>query len=161
MGLGCIRRAVGDRERRGVVEGRIGCKLFNRFVEYLNDGNTVTWPCLPVGALVGGREWVGWCGGSGALWFSRNGLVINPDKFEDVSLSTVQHARAVMLPFTSIDIAGPIVQLTDNVKMLTLYLGGGFVVVNILTFEKQVQSVCKSANYRIGSKGTKTHPVPH
>jgi hypothetical protein len=62
-----------------------------------------------------------------------------------------------MLPFTSIDIAGPIVQLTDNVKMLTLYLGGGFVVVNILTFEKQVHSVCKSANYRIGSKGTKTH----
>ena len=74
------------------------------------------------------------------LWFSQNGLVINPDKSEVVSFSTVQQARAVTLPSKSIDIAGSTIQLTDNVNIL------GVTLHSHLTFEKHVQSVCKSAS---------------
>jgi len=77
------------------------------------------------------------------LWFSQNGLVINPDKSEVVSFSTVQQAHAVTLPFKSIDIAGSTIQLTDTVNIL------GVTLDSHLTFEKHVQSVCKSANYHI------------
>jgi len=46
-------------------------------------------------------------------WFSRNGLVINPEKFEAVLLSTTQHARASSSPLTDVNVAGCVVPLTD------------------------------------------------
>ena len=48
-----------------------------------------------------------------------------------------------MLPFTSVDIAGSSVQLTDGVKIL------GVTLDSQLTFNKHVQNVCKSVNYQI------------
>jgi len=56
------------------------------------------------------------------IWFLQNDLVINPEKSEMVSFCTIQQAHATVLPFTSVDIAGSSVQLTDDLKILGVIL---------------------------------------
>jgi len=77
------------------------------------------------------------------LWFSQNGLAIDPEKSETVSFSTIEQACATVLPFTSVIIAGSSIQLSDDVNIL------GVTLDSQLTFNKHVQNVCKSANYQI------------
>jgi len=52
------------------------------------------------------------------LWFSQNGLVINPEKSEVVLLSASQQARASVSPLTGVNVAGCVVPLTYTVKIL-------------------------------------------
>jgi len=58
-------------------------------------------------------------------------------------LSTIRQARATVLSFTFVDIAGSSVQLTDDVKIR------GDTLDSQLTFNNHVQNVCESANYQI------------
>ena len=74
-------------------------------------------------------------------WFSQNGLVINPDKSESVLFSTAQKARISPLGLNNVDVAGCLVPLSDNVKIL------GVTLDRHLTFDAHVQSICKSAQY--------------
>ena len=77
------------------------------------------------------------------LWLGQNGLEVNPEKSEAVLFSTAQQARVSPLPLTEVNVAGCIVPLTDNVKIL------GVTIDRHLTFNKHMQNVCKSANYHI------------
>jgi len=74
------------------------------------------------------------------LWFSQNGLVINPEKSEAVLLSTSQQARASVSALT---VAGCMVPLTDTVKIL------GVTTEHHLTFKTHVQNICKLSYYHI------------
>jgi len=77
------------------------------------------------------------------LWFSQNGLVINPEKSEPMLLSTLQQARASVSPLTSVNVSGCMVPLTDTVKIL------GVTVDHHLTFNTHVQNICKLSYYHI------------
>jgi len=77
------------------------------------------------------------------LWFSQNGLVINPEKSEAVLLSISQQARASVSSLTGENVAGCVVPLTDTVKIL------GVTTDHHLTFNTHVQNICKSSYYHI------------
>ncbi len=74
-------------------------------------------------------------------WFSQNGLVINPDKSEAVLFATAQQTRIAPFPLEEVNVAGCSVPLSDSVKIL------GVTLDRHLTFNKHVQSLCKSVNY--------------
>ena len=78
------------------------------------------------------------------LWFSQNGLVINPEKSEAVLLSTSQQ-RSSVSPLTSVNVAGCVVPLTDTVKIL------GVTIDHHLTFNKHVQNICKLVSWSLTS----------
>ena len=67
--------------------------------------------------------------------------MINPDKSESVLFSTAQKARISPLGLNNVDVAGCLVPLSDNVKIL------GVTLDRHLTFDAHVQSICKSAQY--------------
>ena len=75
-------------------------------------------------------------------WFCVNGLALNPNKSEAVWLSTTQRSRT--LPFnTSVNVAGPTVQITDKIKTL------GVTLDNRLTFDHHASSISKSCFFHI------------
>ena len=52
------------------------------------------------------------------LWFSQNGLVINPDKSETLLFSTPQQARISSVGLDSVDVAGSVIKFGESVKVL-------------------------------------------
>lgn len=79
------------------------------------------------------------------LWFSQNGLVINPDKSETLLFSTAQRARISPVSLDSVDVAGSVIKFGESVKVL------GVTFDPHLTFNKHVNQVCSSAHYHIRS----------
>jgi hypothetical protein len=76
-------------------------------------------------------------------WFSRNGLVNNPDKSEAVLFSTAQRARTSPLALDEVDVADSPVNLANSVGVL------GVLLDKRLTLDNHVQNICRSANYRV------------
>ena len=79
------------------------------------------------------------------LWFSQNGLVINPDKSETMLFSTAQRSRISPLDLASVDVAGSVIPFSKSVKIL------GVTLDPHLTFNKHVDQICSSAHYHIRS----------
>jgi len=79
------------------------------------------------------------------LWFSQNGLVINPDKSETLLFSTAQRSRIAPIGVDSVDVAGSIIPFSETVKILGVSLDPH------LTFSKHVDQICGSAHYHIRS----------
>ena len=74
-------------------------------------------------------------------WFSHNWLALNPEKSETILLGTQQRNRT--LAVSSVDVAGSVVPLSDNVKLL------GVTLDNSLTFRKHINLVSQSCYYHI------------
>ena len=75
------------------------------------------------------------------LWFSQNGLVINPVESEAIIFSTAQRARKTLTAIKQVDVASCQVQVLNSVNVL------GITLDQHLTFKDHVQNVCKSAQY--------------
>ena len=82
------------------------------------------------------------------LWFSQNGIVVNPEKSEAVLLSTSQQARASIPPLTGVNVAGCVMPLTDTVKIL------GVTIDHHLTFNTQVYKTSASRHTTIFEHGS-------
>jgi hypothetical protein len=76
-----------------------------------------------------------------SLWFSHNWLALNPEKSESILLGTQQRNRT--LDLSSVDVAGAVVPLSDNIKLL------GVTLDNSLTFRKHINHVSQSCYYHI------------
>ena len=78
------------------------------------------------------------------VWFSLNGLALNPDKSDAVLLGTWQRQRN--LPsLQSVDVAGCVVLLSSQIKIL------GVMLDSHLTFDKHVVNICKACSIHIRS----------
>ena len=75
-------------------------------------------------------------------WFCCNGLALNPDKSDAIQFSTVQRARFTV-PVDSVTVAGTTVSTSDTITTLGVQLD------NRLSFNRHVNSLCKSCNFHI------------
>ena len=76
------------------------------------------------------------------VWFSLNGLALNPDKSDAVRLCTWQRQRN--LPsLQSVDVAGCVVPLFSRVNIL------GVTLDSHLTFDKHVVDICKACCFHM------------
>lgn len=77
-------------------------------------------------------------------WFCQNGLALNPEKSDAVVFGT--RPRLDSLPhFNNVNVAGSVVNLSDNVKIL------GVTLDKQLTLNDHVNMVCKSSFYHLRS----------
>ena len=82
----------------------------------------------------------------------QNDLLLNPDKSEVIVFGTTASLRAAEL--TSVKVCGAELPVAQNIKSL------GVVLDSRLTFDKQVQSICKSCNYHLWALRHIRHLVP-
>jgi hypothetical protein len=75
-------------------------------------------------------------------WFCHNGLPLNPDKSDAVLFGTHERAHCYT-DVTSVNVAGSIIPLADNVKIL------GVTLDNRLPMNDHIAAVSKSAWYHI------------
>ena len=76
------------------------------------------------------------------VWFSLNGLALNPDNSDTVLLGTWQRQRNLPA-LQSVDVAGCVVPLFSQVKILLVTLDSH------LTFDKHVIHICKAYSFHM------------
>ena len=76
------------------------------------------------------------------FWFCLNGLALNPDKTDVISLGTTQRAKTLS-PISTISVAGTPVSLFSNIKIL------GVTLNNTLSFDNHVSYLSRSCYYHI------------
>ena len=74
-------------------------------------------------------------------WFLHNGLVLNPEKSDDILLGT--HARNRTISKSQVNVAGASIPLSTTLKLLGVHLD------NNLNFSKHVNSVSKSCHFHL------------
>jgi len=75
------------------------------------------------------------------LWYTQNGLQLNPDKSEALIVGTTAQLHAVTSAVSLVAVAGVKVPVADEVKVL------GVVLDWRMTFEKHVTMVAQSCHY--------------
>ena len=75
-------------------------------------------------------------------WFLKNGLMLNPDKSEALLVGTHQQRNAVAA-INSVPVAGVDLPIASQLKSL------GVTIDNRLSFDKQVNAVCRACNFHI------------
>jgi len=75
------------------------------------------------------------------LWYTQNGLQLNPDKSEAFIIGTTAQRHSVTSAVSSVAVAGVKLPVADNMKVL------GVVLDRRMTFEKHVTMVARSCHY--------------
>jgi len=74
-------------------------------------------------------------------WYMQNGLQLNPDKSEALTVGTANQPRAVTPAVSSVSVAAVDLLVSEDLKAL------GVVLDRRLTFQKHVMAVARSCNY--------------